>query len=327
MRKWVLAGAVGLVLSGAALLIPIQGTAHSVPAGRSKVTAGPRAPAPERKLDLLFIHHSIGDQLLAEPGPEGVRGQSPRGGGMRRLLEKAGYEVHTATYHSRLGDQTDVFDWPAKFNAHIAELLTTEDGDAPMADGKRHDVILFKSCYPNNEFVGRGEAPGNPKGPGLTLENAKAAMRSILPTFERHPETLFVFLTTPPLAPRTYPERLGLWLVRAVTGRSTVRRMEKAAPLAREFASWAASEQGWLEGYPLKNVAVIDYYDLLTDHGASNFLAFPSDGGKNSHPTSDGQKRAAPEIVDQLNRAVERAGLGRHAELPHDASRQLARAR
>lgn len=314
MKTWVIGGAVVAVLVGAALLVPVQSTARSVPASRPKTPPLGKVSPPARPLDLLFIHHSVGDQLLAEPGKDGVKGQSSHGGGFRKLLEQDGYRVHTATYGSALGEHTDLFDWPEKFQKHVDEIVTTEDGNVAMPGGKKHDVVLFKSCFPNNRFVGRGDAPGNEKGPALTVENAKAALRSILPSLERHPETLFVYLTIPPNAPRTYPERLGVWALRALTGRSTTSKMEKQAELARELNSWVVSEHGWLEGYPKKNVAIIDYYDLLTGNGQSNLLVYPSKDGKDSHPTGEGQRKVAPEILRALNLAVERAGIGRSAD-------------
>jgi hypothetical protein len=329
MKTWLVAGAVASVVVGAVALIPIQSTARSVPASRPKPAAPGKVAAPARPLDLLFIHHSVGDQLLAEPGRDGVKGQSSNGGGLRRLLEQDGYRVHTATYGSALGEHTDLFDWPDKFQKHGDEVVTTADGNVAMPGGKKHDVVLFKSCFPNNRFLGRGEAPGNAKGPALTVENAKAALRSLLPAFERHPDTLFVYLTIPPNAPRTYPERLGVWVLRALTGRSTTSKMERQAELARELNSWVVSEQGWLAGYSRKNVAVIDYYDFLTG-GQSNFLAYPSKDGKDSHPTSEGQKRVAPDVLRALNTAVERAGIGRSAEapgVPSDADRLATHAR
>src|SRR5690349_3824647 len=145
MKTWVIGGAVVAVLVGAALLVPVQSTARSVPASRPKTPPLGKVSPPARPLDLLFIHHSVGDQLLAEPGKDGVKGQSSHGGGFRKLLEQDGYRVHTATYGSALGEHTDLFDWPEKFQKHVDELVTTEDGNVAMPNGQKHDVVLFKS--------------------------------------------------------------------------------------------------------------------------------------------------------------------------------------
>ena len=45
----------------------------------------------DRPLRLLFLHHSIGGQLLAEPGPDDGKGAvHPNGGGLRKRLEASG---------------------------------------------------------------------------------------------------------------------------------------------------------------------------------------------------------------------------------------------
>ena len=41
---------------------------------------------------------------------------------------------------------------------------------------------------------------------------------------------------------------------------------------AREFANWLSEE--WLDGYEYDNVAVFDFFDILTNFGESNYLEF-----------------------------------------------------
>jgi len=315
MRKRILVGGAAVLVAAAlAQVISIQRTAHSAPAAKRAASEATVAPAPERSLRLLFIHHSVGSQLLAEPGSDDKRGEDSRGGGFRRLLERAGYQVHTATYGSTLGERTDLFDWPEKFSQHLDEVVVTKDGSGPLADSAKHDVVLFKSCFPNNEFEGRGNPPGNPEGPELTVENAKAALKSLLPHFEKQQNTLFVLLTTPPLAPKTYPEPLWKWAIKSALGKGSAAKLTRQAELSREFSDWVVASNGWLAGYPRKNVAAIDYYDMLTGDGASNLLLYPSADGSDSHPSSEGQRKAAPRLLSELNRAVERSGLGRRAD-------------
>lgn len=299
--SWVLGAVLALVAMGAVSLIPISTEIQSVPATRSAAPMRAGA-APDRPLSLLFVHHSVGFQLLSEPG-SGAQ-QHENGGGLRRLLQESNYEVYSATYGSQLGEHTDLFDWPAKFTEDMAALLTTVDGTQSLPDGRRHDVVLFKSCFPNNAFSGRGTAPGDARGPELTLENARAALNSLLPTFERRPDTLFVYLTAPPLA-ASYREPIWKRVVKTALGRGPSQRARQAE-LAREFNRWAAADDGWLQGYPLQNVAVIDYYDMLTDHGESNLLRYPTGSGFDPHPSSAGQQQAAREIVTHLNAAVQR---------------------
>jgi hypothetical protein len=54
---------------------------------------------------------------------------------------------------------------------------------------------------------------------------------------------------------------------------------------------------------------VFDFYDLLTQSGASNYSQYGSMGGADSHPSSAGNARAAAAFVPFLNRAVRYAGL------------------
>jgi hypothetical protein len=288
--------------------VPVQFTARSTPTRARSSPPEENVAPPARPLSLLFIHHSVGDQLLAEPAVDNAKGKSPNGGGFRRLLEGAGYKVHTATYGSALGEHTDLFDWPEKFGPQMERVLTTADGTNALPAGEHHDVVMFKSCFPNSRLVGRGTAPGNPKGPALTVENARAALSALLPEMKKQPSTLFVYLTLPPLAPRTYPQRLGAWLADAVRGKTRASLLGEQGSLDRELDDWVMSPDGWLKGYEGKNVVAIDYYDMLTG-GESNLLAFPNGGGVDSHPTSEGQKAAARRIFAQLNAAVKRAGL------------------
>lgn len=304
MRKmWIAAVGLGVLLG--CLFIPVRGRARSAEGAATPPGGTALAPNPSRPLNLLFIHHSVGGQLLADPG-EGP-GKNARGGGLRRLLEGANYRVHTATYGSPLGEHTDLFDWQPKFHGEMDAVLTTDNGKDPLPDGARHDVVMFKSCYPNNYFLDAGKAPGNPKGPKLTVENAKAALSSLLPEFQKQPKTLFVYLTAPPVAPQTWPEPVWKWIVKAPLDKTATAKLERQSKLARDFNDWVQKE--WLKDYPLENVAVIDYYDLLTNYGASNLLVYPSGGGSDSHPSSEGQTKAAPVVLQALNRAVQAAGL------------------
>lgn len=314
-KTWIVTG---VVLVGAAWL----------PVGGVDVTSNPVAersgPAldlsqfsdapPGAKIDFLFIHHSCGGQLL---GPEGTQvgehciyGAHPNGGGLRPLLEGAGYAVHEASYGSIVGDRTDLFDWLPKFRTEMDRILTTHLQDERLSSTTRNQVVAFKSCYPNNDFVGAGSEPGNPAGPELTLANARATMRAVRSELARHPEVLFVYLTAPPLAPRL--PRTPLWKVvaKTVLGRQvTEAEYEERARLARTFNDWVKAPDGWLDGYGHSNVVVFDYFDVLTDHGVSNHLRYPTGGGYDSHPSAEGNRRAAAAFVPFLNRAVRRAGI------------------
>jgi len=267
--------------------------------------------APKQALRLLFIHHSCGGQLLAAPGPDvgtnSLYQTHPNGGGLRSLLEQNAYEVHEAAYGSRLGENTDIFDWLPKFRRDMESILTCDLQDAHYSDGRRNQIVAFKSCFPNSAFRAEGVPPGDPAGPDLTVWNAKATYSALLDEFRKHPDVLYVCLTAPPLAPRTRPQPLWRRLLDKARGRDY--DPVKGARLARELNNWLASENGWLANSKLTNVVVFDYYDILTGEGASDLCAYATGDGYDSHPGREGTVKAANAFVPFLNRAVHRAGL------------------
>ena len=267
---------------------------------------------PRISLNLLFIHHSCGGQLMADVGPD--KGQSciyqtsTSGGSLRSLLQKEGYIVHEASYDSEVGGNTDIFDWPAKFKNDMDKVLLCDQQNNYFKDGTKNKIVVFKSCFPNNAFTATGQEPGNPSGPDLTVANAKAAYAALLPEFAKHPEVLFVAMTAPPLVGSLKPEPLWKVIARAVL-RRPISPPSTSGHLARHFNNWLKAETGWLATYEHKNVVVFDYYDILTAHGKSNYAEFPSGGGNDSHPNTVGNTQAALAFVPFLNQAVRRAGL------------------
>lgn len=277
--------------------------------------AGYPSTGPGRPLRLLFIHHSVGGQWLASPGPEaGARDlwvSHPNGGGLRAALEAEGYRVHDATRGTALGEATDLFDWPAKLRGEMPALAA-------------YDVVLFKSCFPNSRFIGAGAAPGDPDGRRLTVWNARAAMERVRALVARQPGTLFVYVTAPPLVAdaaspwwRRLAARARRWLRGDVSAAAGAR-------LARAFNDWMSFPQGWLERYPQRNLVVFDYFDILTDHGRSNWLVHPSGDGTDPHPSAAGNRRATEELVPFLNRAVRRAGLAGEQRQVRESGREPA---
>jgi hypothetical protein len=319
MKKWiVLLG--GAALAGA-MFIPVGGGSAAADAARAPARATDAIDLstfsdqkPTQPLALVVIHHSCGGQMLAAPGPEMesakcVYDAHPNGGGLRKLLEEQGYAVHEASYGSEIGDKTDLFDWPPKFQTKMDKILRVKRNDELLPEGQINQVVVFKSCFPNNEFVGQGTPPGNPAGPELTVANAKAALSAVLPELEKHPKTLFLYVTAPANAPNAPPEPAWRWLAKTVLGKAHNREVvAKQAALARDFNQWVVSKDGWLKDYRLKNVAVFDYYGALTD-GRSGLSAYATDAGRDSHPSREGNERAAKQLVPLLNRAVRRAGL------------------
>lgn len=269
------------------------------------------ATAPEKSVHLLFIHHSIGAQLLADkaPEPDAQRfyTKHPNGGGLRTLLEKNNYVVHEASFGSLIGNDTDICHWNIKFRDHMDKVLTCKDQDEFFTDGTRNKVVMIKSCYPNNHFMADGEEPGNPDSCERTLANARAAYKALLSHLQRQQDTLFIVLTAPPIAEPNQKRIKSLKKQGLIIGNEPVVNI---ANRARVFNNWLKDpENGWLKGYPYKNVVVFDYYDILTDYGRTNWSAYPTREGLDSHPSSEGNTKTAQELVLFLNRALHRLGL------------------
>ncbi|MBW2462335.1 MAG: hypothetical protein JRH11_11870 [Deltaproteobacteria bacterium] len=317
-KKLLTGGALALVTAGLGFVPVGGGLAESTP--RESHEEGPMAldeyspDAPGEQLRLLFVHHSVGGQLLADEG-DAVGEQSiyrsyPRGGGLRSLLQSNGYQVGEASYGSRIGENTDLFDWLPKFRDHMDDVLRIERQDQTLPGDARNDIVVFKSCFPNSKFVARGEGPGDPTGPELTLVNAKATMNALLPYFAAHPGTLFVYVTAPPLAPRVGSDPAWKWLAKKVLGRSWgPAELAGSGQIAREFNAWLEADDGWLSGHEPNNVAVFNYWQALTGDGESNLLHYYVGRGYDSHPAGEGQRRAAPRLVETVNRGVRRARL------------------
>jgi len=256
---------------------------------------------PEAPLNLLFIHHSCGGHWLADKGPEDCNNcicrTHPNGGGLRRLLEQNNYRVHEASYKSIVGDKTDILDWPPKFRDHMDRILKTKLQDELLPDGEKNRVIMFKSCFPNNNF------PDD-----ASVQRAMDAYKSLLPIFEKYPDILFVAVTAPPLVPPYETKDPLKAFIKKILGR--YKDVPAIGQRARYFNNWLKDIQnGWLSNYPHKNIVVFDYYDILTKNGKSNWAEYPTRNGRDSHPSSEGNSIAAEKFIPFLNRAVHRAGI------------------
>ena len=302
MKKWLIFFGL-LALAGAALLLPVGGGSASEalpPSGQRTVSFSEfSSERPKKPLQQLFIHHSVGGRLMADPGEkkrlaEEIWQSHPEGGGLRSALEKDGYTVHEASYGSAVGDKTDFDDWLPKFRDQMDQLVSISRNDDR---GAQNQIVVWKACFPNNMIDDEKQ-----------LAQIEDKFRALLPLFAKHPEVLFVHLTTPPLAPMTEKQPAWKWVAKTLMGKpQPEKRLEKAGPLARQLDQWLMTE--WLKEYPQKNVVVFDLFDILTDHGKSNYLAFPTGGGTDSHPAREGNQLVTAELVPFLNRAVRRAGL------------------
>ncbi|MBF0199701.1 MAG: hypothetical protein HQK66_00010 [Desulfamplus sp.] len=270
-------------------------------------TASPQSP-----VKVIFIHHSVGGNWLADPNPDAPYG------GLGRVLMENNYFLSATNYGwgpNSIGDRTDIPNWPEWFtgsaSATILKALYTEDsqqiGDfgawPQRADdpGGENEIIMMKSCYPNSDLYGApNDPPASETNEQHTVGNAKAIYNTLLTYFASRQDKLFILITPPPQNQNDYSDDYQSPSHRAAN--------------ARAVNNWLISD--WLSGYPYGNVVVFDYFNILTgennhhryvngliEHVVAenhNFSSYPS-GEWDSHPNSAGQQKATAEFVPLLN--------------------------
>jgi len=318
--RWAATGAGALLVCLGTLL---AGLALPEPA-RALDTSAPSSP-----VKLVFIHHSTGEQWLADGR-----------GGLGKALRDDRYFVSDTNYGwgsggwpadlplSRgepIGSTTDVGDLWTWFRgpdaAAYMAALTSWSGQAcsysRRADpGGPNEIVMFKSCFPNSDLRGsssaappaigsnplRGKACG---GSEHTVANAKGIYLDLLEYFGAHQEQLFVVIVAPPMRHLGTPSN------------------------ARAFADWLVDD--WLDGYAHDNVFVFDYYNVLTSNGGARTVndlgrtgghhhrmwnakvQHTTAGGRNTlvyasgdwddHPNRAGHRKATIEFLPLLNAA------------------------
>jgi hypothetical protein len=296
-----------LVLTVPVMSSPTLSLPHTLPPLLS-------ADPPAAPVKLIFIHHSTGGNWLADPNND-----QPYGGLGRALMEN-NYFVSATNYGwgpDGIGDRTDIPNWLEWFvgpNRDVyLDALYNENGQnvgdfgnwSRMASdpGGENVIIMFKSCFPNSDLYGDPDDPplSEPNDYDYTVANAKAVYNALLTYFETRQDKLFVVITAPPL-------------MRGDTSRGR-------ADNARAFNDWLVDD--WLADYPYANVAVFDYFNVLTDPdnhhywmngdivhiqaSDNNFSAYPSG---DSHPSTEGHSKATTEFVPLLNVAYNRWQAG-----------------
>jgi hypothetical protein len=277
---------------------------------------------PAETVKLIFIHHSCGENWLADWSGE-----------LGRALRENNYFVSDTNYGwgpedsllgGAIGDFTDIGQWWNWFlgpssgtilGALYAENEQHAEYERLSADpGGENTIVMFKSCFPNSALEGNpgdGPAAGDNPLQGMdcgsgahTLGNAKRIYVDLLGYFGEHTEKLFIVITAPPL-------------LDADSGQ---------AANARALNTWLVEE--WLSAYPHANVAVFDFFNVLTSNGGSpNVNDLGADGGNHhrirggtveyvtdqggdtaayaedgdSHPTPAGNLKATGEFVPLLN--------------------------
>ncbi|MCP4350087.1 MAG: hypothetical protein GY795_31795 [Desulfobacterales bacterium] len=268
---------------------------------------------PASTVKLIFIHHSTGGNWLADSNSDGPYGE------LGIALRDNNYYVSATNYGwgpDGVGDLTDIPNWPKWFtDSNSTAVLTalyneTEQNFQDYGSwsrlgtepGGENLVIMFKSCFPNSDLFGDPSNPAHaiPNNWEFSVGNAKAVYNKLLTYFQTRTDKLFIVITAPPQLENGYSGDYQTPEHRAANGRA--------------FNNWLVND--WLKEYPHKNVAVFDYYNVLTatdnHHRWHNgevqhvintefdFAAYPADAW-DSHPSSAGHQKATTEFVPLLN--------------------------
>ncbi len=283
---------------------------------------------PATPVRLVFIHHSVGEAWLTD----GV-------GNLRQALNTNRYYVTDSNYGwgpaspelgDNIGDHTDTGNWYNWFlgsrrdtylGALYSNLILSVGTNTIDNPGGPNTVVMFKSCFPNGQGIQgqpndppRVSSAGDPNpiwgesagGEHYTVSNIKGLYRDLLAYFATRQDKLFILIATPP----SYQGDVS----------------PTAAANARGIHTWLVYH--WLDGYPDNNVAVFDYFNVLTSNGGTpsindldaatgnhhrlssgqvehliglkrNVSAYPR--GTDSHPTAAGHRKATGEFVTLLN--------------------------
>jgi hypothetical protein len=248
----------------------LAGCSGKVPKNHTSLVVDPgKDPGPpKKKLTMVWHHHSTGDNLLK--------------GGLKAALAKNNIAFYDINYKEAkvdgyvIGDHTDVKDFPKNFNT--PKYFKVIAGWELKEGKKQHDIIMFKSCFPNSNIKTDAQ-----------LEQYKKWYLSMLPTFKAHPDILFIGMSTPPL---TYKETTP-----------------DAAKRARKWANWISKEYA----KDLKNVQIFDLFDAMAvkdgvDKANTLPIQFAHDKW-DSHPNDNAAKAMTRMFIPWLNRILRESGF------------------
>jgi len=265
--------------------------------------------APDKPVKLIFIHHSTGENWLADSY-----------GNLGQVLSDNNYFVSDTNYGwgpNYIGDRTDIPDWIEWFRSdqtgtYMDAVFNESNQHASYSralpdPGGENQIVMFKSCFPNSELSGHPNDPAGTYG-DLSVAGAKYVYNELLKYFATRPDKLFVVITAPPLSSRTNAKN------------------------ARAFNLWLVND--WLgeNNYTQNNVAVFDFYTILTadnahhrykdgaivhQTGNRDTLHYPTG---DDHPSSKGSRKATEEFVPLLNIFYHQWAAGAPLEPPESSS-------
>jgi hypothetical protein len=223
--------------------------------------------------DIIFLHHSVGHNLIEQ-------------GGVREAFAQAGYDFFDHDYngegltdptgqakgysYSVPDDNTDINGLARIFEQPVLPLPANT-----LSALLQHEVIILKSCYPNSSITSDEQLAQN-----------KDYYLKIRDTMDKHPDKVFILVTTPPLNP-------------AETDLETAAR-------ARAMADWLKSDE-FLSGHP--NVFTFDFFSYLAEDqpGSSglNMLKAAYQDGADSHPNQLANETIGPKFVEFVIQSIQ----------------------
>ena len=228
--------------------------------------------------NIIFLHHSTGRNLIRERK-------------VREILTEKGYFFWDHDYNSiGLTDPSGVrlnlcYDIPSDRTDKRGNGNTNPDGLAILFDQPvhnppdnafsrllQHEVIIFKSCFPNSAIKS-----------DQMLDQYKKWLLGIRKIIDQHPDKIFIPFTLPPLHP-------------------LATNIEEANR-ARKFADWLKSSE-YLAGHP--NIYVFDLFDLLAD-SSTNMLRLDfqrNSNNRDSHPNRKANRTIGPILVDFIDTVI-----------------------
>jgi hypothetical protein len=263
-------------------------------------------PPPE-PVKLVFIHKSIGYHWLDD-----------RNGGLGLALRDNNYFVSDTNYGwgpDNIGDHTAIGDWQDWFrgsrsNRYLNALYTSNLDysriytrlENPDPD-RENEVVLFIPRFDDSNLKGSPDDPPM-RGNAASVGGAKYVYIDLLNYFATQPDKLFVLMTAPPV---------------------TEDDSKRPPKNARALNNWLVND--WLAEYPFDNVAVFDFYNVMTSNDGSvrendlgndsgnhhrwwdgsvqhiqtvenDLAAYPT---IDSHPNYAGYQKATSELLPLLN--------------------------
>lgn len=258
-------------------------------------TATPTAKPVVSYTNIIFLHHSVGLGLIEN-------------GGLREKFHNLGYQFwdhdynqpglrkptgvtpffsDTGTNYNIPGDNTDLL--PGLRDLFAQPLITSgvpplpqncvisgHENDKAFTCLMRHQVIIFKSCFPNSKIETDAK-----------LEQYKQIYRAIVARADQYPNHIFITLGFPPL-----------------NAHDSLAPTAAEARRAREFTNWLATSPD-VSGAAHPNFFVYNLFDKLA--GTDNFLkpAYYLDANTtDSHPNAQAGRDVSTDFVNFVDHAI-----------------------